>query len=316
MTRASGGGDLRVRSLSVAVLALCLAGLCAACGGVPGDMIRVPAGRFVLGHAQPEHRDEGPPHPVVLDAFLLERTLVTRDDFTAFVQATAYRTSAELRGTGKTAIVGMADWAWREVRGADWRAPWGPQNVAAIPLRGDMPVTMVSWLDADAYCRWRGRRLPTEAEWEYAMRAGATTRFPWGDDRLDHQRPAMNTWEGDTHADNPATDGWVYVSPVRTYPPNRWGFFDPAGNVWQWVADWWSEDAFARDALAHPDGVLNPPGPPPPSGPEQPRYKVARGGSWWCSESTCHGYGLVARGKTRPEASFSNNGFRCAADDS
>ncbi|TNF27128.1 MAG: formylglycine-generating enzyme family protein [Deltaproteobacteria bacterium] len=283
-------------------------------GGAPGpaadggDLVAIPAGSFVLGHAHGP-RDQTPPHRVELDAFWLERTLVTVDAFRAFVAATGYVTSAERRGTGKTAIVGMDDWEWREVAGLSWRAPWGDWNAEAIPLRGDMPVTMVSWLDADAYCRWRGRRLPTEAEWEYAMRAGATTRFPWGEDVLPADgRPRLNHWEGRTHHENSGADGWVYLSPVRTYPPNRWGLYDPAGNVWQWVADWWAPDTFAKDAAAHPDGVRD------PRGPEGGVFKVARGGSWWCSARTCHGYGLVTRGKTRPEASFSNNGFRCAAD--
>lgn len=273
-----------------------------------GDLVPIPAGEFVLGH-EGGAAGEGPPHRVIVDAFWLERTLVTVDAFRRFVEATAYVTSAEKRGTGKTSILGMDDWEWREVAGVSWRAPWGEDNTRHIPLRGDMPVTMVSWLDADAYCRWRGRRLPSEAEWEYAMRAGATTRFPWGDQVRDATgRLRLNYWEGRSHHENAGTDGWVYLSPVRTYPPNRWGLFDPAGNVWQWVSDWWSAETFARDAEAFPDGVRN------PRGPAEGTYKVARGGSWWCSAGTCHGYGLVSRGKTRPEASFSNNGFRCAAD--
>ncbi len=268
----------------------------------------MPAGSFVLGHdSGPE--DERPGHLVLLDAFWIERTLVTIDAFAAFIRATGYVTSAERRGTGKTSILGMDDWEWREVAGVSWRAPWGPDNSRHIPLRGDMPVTMVSWFDADEYCRWRGRRLPTEAEWEYAMRAGATTRFPWGEDVLPADgRPRLNHWEGRTHHENSGADGWIYLSPVAAYPPNRWGIYDPAGNLWQWVADWYGGDAFARDASLWPAGVKN------PRGPERGDFKVARGGSWWCSARTCHGYGLVSRGKTRPEASFSNNGFRCVAD--
>jgi sulfatase modifying factor 1 len=270
------------------------------------DLLRVPAGRFVMGRPHADHLDEMPPHDVLVSTFLLQVTLVTVDDYAAFVRATGYVTSAERRGSGKTAVEGMNDWEWRAVRGASWRAPWGPGNVDSIPLRGDLPVTMVSWLDADAYCRWRGRRLPTEAEWEYAMRAGATTRFPWGETPQRDGRPGLNYWEGDTHRENPATDGWTYLSPVRAFPPNRWGFYDPSGNVWQWVADWWAPDTYARDAAAHPEGVRD------PGGPARGRQKVARGGSWWCSRRTCHGYGLEMRGKTEPDASFSNNGFRCA----
>ena len=276
------------------------------------DLIAVPAGGFVLGH-EGGPADQGPPHRVVLDAFWIERTLVTLEAYATFVAATGYVTTAEKRGTGKTSILGMDDWEWREVAGLSWRAPWGEDNARFIPLRPDMPVTMVSWIDADAYCRWRGRRLPTEAEWVYAMSAGATTRFPWGDDPLPvdeagRRRPRMNHWEGRDHRENTAADGWIYLSPVEAYPPNRWGIHDPVGNVWQWVADWYASDTFARDAAAHPDGATN------PRGPETGTFKVARGGSWWCSAGTCHGYGLVARGKTRPEASFPNNGFRCVSD--
>ncbi len=138
------------------------------------------------------------------------------------------------------------------------------------------------------------------------MRAGATTRFPWGETPDENGHPGLNYWEGATHAENPGTDGWIYLSPVHTYPPNRWGFYDPAGNVWQWVNDWWARDTFAHDAHAHPDGVHD------PAGPASGRMRVTRGGSWWCSQRTCHGYGLTMRGKTYPDASFSNNGFRCA----
>lgn len=299
----------RVRAVVVALVIPSCALACASAGPRPdGELVPVPAGSFVLGHdGGPE--DQGPPHPVTLDAFWIERTLVTLDAFAAFVDATGYATTAERRGTGKTSILGMDDWEWREVAGLSWRAPWGEDNARFIPLRADMPVTMVSWLDADAYCRWRGRRLPTEAEWVYAMSAGATTRYPWGDEPLAaDRRPRMNHWEGRDHRENSAADGWVYLSPVDAYPPNRWGIRDPVGNVWQWVADWYAADTFAVDAAAHPAGTNN------PRGPASGTFKVARGGSWWCSAGTCHGYGLVARGKTRPEASFPNNGFRCVSD--
>lgn len=295
-----------VGSVLSAVCAGCLLSACASGGS---DLVRVPAGSFVLGHdSGPE--DQRPPHLVRLERFWIERTLVTIEAFAEFVDATGYVTTAERRGSGKTSILGMDDWEWREVAGLSWRAPWGEDNARFIPLRPDMPVTMVSWLDAKAYCSWRGRRLPTEAEWEYAMRAGATTRFPWGDEVVRPDgRPGLNYWEGRTHHENTAEDGWLYLSPVRTYPPNRWGIFDPAGNLWQWVSDWYHRETFARDAAAYPDGVRD------PKGPDTGSLKVARGGSWWCSYGACNAFGLVTRGKTRPEASFSNNGFRCAADD-
>ena len=276
------------------------------------ELVLVPAGRFVMGHDGGAFADQTPAHVVAISAFRIERTLVTVAAFRGFVESTNYVTTAERRGTGKTAILGMDDWEWRSVAGLSWRHPWGEQNAAHIALSDDMPVTMVSWIDADAYCRWKGRRLPTEAEWEYAMRAGATTRFPWGDDPTPPGPPRLNFWEGRDHKENAATDGFIYLSPVSTYPPNAWGIDDPVGNVWQWVADWYSEKTFAENAAsatASPEGAIT-----DPRGPERGDHKVARGGSWWCSQRTCHGYGLVSRGKTRPEASFSNNGFRCVED--
>ena len=165
---------------------------------------------------------------------------------------------------------------------------------------------MVSWFDAVAFCEHHGRRLPTEAEWEYAMRAGSTgTRYPWGDTP---RRPGgdfgLNFWQGEDHHRNERLDGYLYLSPVRAFPPNAWGLYDPVGNAWQWVSDWYARDTYERDAA----GVTD------PAGPASGWARVARGGSWWCSRSACSAYGLYARGKSRPLAVYSNNSFRCAAD--
>lgn len=274
--------------------------------GETSNSVGVPAGTFTMGRKHSIHTDQIPAHQVVLDAFVIDATLVTMADFRAFVDQTGHLTSAEIQGFGKTAVLGMKDWEWRSVPGANWRQPWGAENAATISITDDMPVTMVSWLDANAYCSWRAARLPTEAEWEYAMRAGSETRFPWGNTPV---RPdgllGLNYWEGATHAENALSDGFLYLSPVRAFPPNNWGIYDPAGNVWQWTADWYAADTFAKNAAAGPDGVRN------PTGPEIGTHKVARGGSWWCSTDTCGGYGLTIRGKTLPNAPFSNNGFRC-----
>jgi formylglycine-generating enzyme required for sulfatase activity len=161
----------------------------------------------------------------------------------------------------------------------------------------------VSYPDAVAFGAHRGARLPTEAVWEYAMRAGRTgARFPWGDEPERDGKLAVNFWQGTSHHENLRTDGFVYVSPVRAFPPNAWGVHDPAGNVWQWTADWYAPDAYARagrDALD-------------PKGPREGTERVLRGGSWWCGVCTCAAYGLFYRGKANPEAAFDNNGFRCA----
>jgi sulfatase modifying factor 1 len=277
-------------------------------GRMAEDMIAVPAGTFVRGHDPPDRADEQPVHTVRLDAFAIDRTLVTRADFTRFVAATSHVTSAERLGFGVASKEGMDDWEWARVPRGSWRAPYLERDADTEAfLHGDAPVVMVSWHDAVAYCSHRGARLPTEAEWEYAMRAGATTRFPWGDEPTRDGALALNFWQGESHHQNLREDGFVYVSPVRAFPPNAWGIHDPVGNVWQWTADWYAPDTYARvAAAADTNGVAA-----SPRGPDQGKARVLRGGSWWCGSCTCQGYGFYYRGKADPHAAFHNNGFRC-----
>jgi sulfatase modifying factor 1 len=266
------------------------------------EMIAIAAGSFTMGRERSLHRDEKPAHRVELSAFEIDATLVTVADFRIFVEDTGHRTSAERLGFGMTSVEGMDDWAWKNVPDASWRAPWGPSS--PIEQRDDEPVVMVSWVDAVAYCEHHGKRLPTEAEWEYAMRAGSEgTRFPWGDDpHRPDGRLGLNYWQGRDHHHDTREDGFLYTSPVRAFPPNAWGIYDPVGNVWQWVADWYDASTYDHDAA----GVRD------PRGPSTGWARVARGGSWWCSKHACAAYGLFARGKSRPESPFANNGFRCA----
>jgi formylglycine-generating enzyme required for sulfatase activity len=260
-------------------------------------LIDLPAGEVVMGRDVGGRPDEHPAHRVKLSAFRLEATLVTVADFRQFVEATRYVTSAEKLGYGVTSHEGMKEWQWEQTPGATWRNAFG-----ALPIADDLPVTLVSWVDANAYCAWKHRRLPTEAEWEYAMRAGSTSRFPWGDAPLAPDGGVrLNAWQG-KHVKSESTDGYLYASPVRAFPPNAWGFYDPVGNLWQWTADWYAEDTYGRAGARAVD----------PTGPESGTLRVARGGSWWCSKQTCSAYGLYSRGKTKPEAPFNNNGFRCA----
>jgi sulfatase modifying factor 1 len=272
----------------------------------PDGMRRVPAGHFWMGRKLSPRQDEMPRHAVSLDAFFLDETLVTVEAFSQFVEHTGYKTSAEQLGYGMVAYAGLAEWEWRRTPGASWRAPFGASPPEGYEPRPDLPVTVVSHSDAVAFCRWQGKRLPTEAEWEYAMRAGSTeTRFPWGDSpKRPEGQYGLNFWQGPDHRQPSGEDGHVYLSPVRAFPPNAWGFFDPVGNVWQWVADAYAPDAYANRAA----GVHN----PVQRGAGSER--VSRGGSWWCSAKTCHGYGLFYRGKAKPEAPFNNVGFRCARD--
>jgi formylglycine-generating enzyme required for sulfatase activity len=270
-------------------------------------MVRIPAGSFFQGrdHSRP---DEAPRHEVQVDAFLMDETLVTFEAFARFADETHFRTDAEERGFGMVAVEGMKDWTWDRVKGATFRAPFGPERARELSPRPDDPVSMVSWNDAVAYCRHLGKRLPTEAEWEYAMRAGRSgTRFPWGDQpQLPDGGWGLNFWQGADHGHNDRADGYLYHSPVRAFPPNAWGLYDPAGNLWQWVADYYSPTAYAEASQA---GLAH-----NPRGPAEGIQRVARGGSWWCSEHTCSGFGLFYRGKNRPDVPFNNNGFRCAAD--
>lgn len=264
-------------------------------------LVSVPEGRFTMGRALTAHDDEKPAHEVSISAFALEETLVTVADFRAFVAATKFVTSAEAVGFGMVSVEGLRDWEWHPVKGATWRTPFGPERAKALPVHDDWPVTMVSWKDAAAYCAWRGLRLPTEAEWEYAMRAGVTTRFPWGDSpTLSDGGVGLNYWQG-PHQKNELKDGYLYLSPVKAFAPNAWGLFDPVGNVWQYTADWYAPDTYARDAAGVKD----------PHGPASGEQKVTRGGSWWCSKRTCTGYGLFARGKTKLDEAANNVGFRC-----
>jgi formylglycine-generating enzyme required for sulfatase activity len=292
-----------------------LAGLLLLLATAPDDpMVRIPAGTFERGNDDAVKPDQRPRQRVSITAFHLDQTLVTVADFRAFVTATGHRTSAERLGYGMVAIEGMKDWEWRAVDGATWRKPFGALvEVKQGPDADDLPVTMVSFDDGDAYCRFLGKRLPTEAEWEYAMRAGSTERYPWGPSpRHPDGRYGLNHWQGvqkNEHENNTLDDGFLYLSPVRAFPPNAFGLFDPVGNVWQLTADWYDPAAY-RKGNDDVDGVAH-----DPRGPATGTMRVTRGGSWWCSARTCAGFGLSFRGKNVPDAPYNNVGFRCASRD-
>lgn len=293
------------RRLLLVLATLCLTGASQPSPCPPG-MVLIPAGQFHMGRDVTKKPDEAPSHLVKVSSFYFDETLVTNAQFREFVQATHYVTTAEEKGSGMMAMEGMDDWKWKRVEGAQWRFPFGPQQREKIPIQDDYPVVSVSWLDAAAYCHHFEKRLPTEAEWEYAARAGSEgTRFPWGNQAVrSNGRIGLNFWQGDSHHGNARTDGFVYMSPVKAFPPNAWGVYDPVGNVWQWTADWYAPDYYQK--VTSPNGIQD------PQGPKDGKKKVTRGGSWWCSEKTCDGYGLFFRGKTHPKAVFNNKGFRCA----
>lgn len=250
-------------------------------------LVRVPAGEYIVGA---EGYAPNPRRSVKLAAFSIADAETTNAQFAAFVEATSYRTNAEKRGTGKVSLEGMADWAWKTVDGADWRHPFGPEGPAAAD-HPDHPVTQISAADAMSYCGWIGGRLPLNDEWEVAARAGATTLYPWGD-AFDPRK--ANIWTGGSHRRNTLVDGFLYTSPVRSFPPNAWGLYDVLGNVFEYCADL-------------PGTLLSRAG-------KERRLASGRGGSWWCSEGTCSAFNLRDIGTMDKHGSLANQGFRVVFD--
>lgn len=256
---------------------------------------------------------EVPVHEVRLEAFDIDATPVTNADFARFADATGYVTDAERFGssavfhllvdaptadiTGPTA---GTPW-WIGVRGADWRHPGG--RASTTELLGDHPVVHVSWNDAAAYCSWAGRRLPTEAEWEFAARGGLSrAMFPWGEAPIDGSDGVWraNVWQGAFPAHNTAADGWIGTAPVRSYAPNGYGLWCAVGNVWEWCADRFDPGYYAHSPLHDPRG------------PEHGDERVLRGGSYLCHPSYCNRYRNSARSRNTPDSSMGNAGFRTA----
>lgn len=267
-------------------------------------MLPVPAGTFVMGERSSLANvgDGEEPVEVAVDAIRLDETAVTIAAFAAFVDATGYVTDAEQHGSSfvfggllpddfplTRAMVG-AEW-WREVPGASWHAPEGPGS--SVEGRGDHPVVHVSLVDASAYADWRGVRLPTEAEWEHAARAGTETIWPWGDEREPGGRHAMNVWQGRFPIEDTGADGYIGTAPVRSYAPNAWGLWNMVGNVWEWTVD--------DHGRRFPGG-------------ERTARRVLKGGSYLCHASYCNRYRPSGRIAATPDSTSGNVGFRCAAD--
>ncbi len=297
-------------------------------GPAPEGMVWIPAGTFVMGMTDPDFPDAGPAHEVALRGFWMDRHEVTNEAFEAFVKATGYKTVAERvpdlpnvppekRVPGSIAYRRPPDavtldqplsW-WDYVPGACWKHPEGPGTTTAG--REKHPVVHVAWEDAAAYAQWAGKRLPTEAEWEYAARGGLEgRRYGWGDDLRPGGRWMANIWQGDFPRENSGEDGHRATAPVMSFPPNGYGLFDMAGNVWEWCADWYSP-AYYRHSPRE--------GPPGPSRSESghPREpgipkRVQRGGSFMCSDRYCVRYVVGSRGEGDPDSSHFHLGFRCA----
>jgi len=255
---------------------------------------------------------EVPLHRVSLPQFRIDATTVTNADFEVFVTRTGYVTDAERSGSSAVfhhaveaderdvvAVVAEAPW-WREVRGANWRHPGGSHSSLDGLL--DHPVVHVSWNDAMAYCTWTARRLPTEAEWEYASRGGVDgAKYPWGDHDVNEDGWRANIWQGLFPTTNTLDDGWATTAPVRSYAPNGFGLWQTVGNVWEWCSDKFSPRYYAASP-GHD-----------PAGPARGHYRVLRGGSYLCHSSYCNRYRNSARSSNSPHSSMGNAGFRTVA---
>ncbi len=283
-------------------------------------MVWIPGGEFAMGSDSTlGQADERPVHPVRVDGFWMDTTPVTNAAFRKFVEQTGYVTTAEKAprpGLAAGSIIFAPppkvthelEW-WRWQKGANWRHPTGPGST--IDGLDDHPVVHVSWFDATAFAKWAGKRLPTEAEWEFAARGGlAQNEYVWGRQRNPGGTYPANIWQGAFPNDNTKADGFAYTSPVGSYPANGFGLFDMSGNVWEWCHDWYRPDYYARLGR----GVAtNPQGPASsldPDNPDEPS-RVTRGGSFLCNDRYCIGYRPSARMKASPETSLMHTGLRC-----
>lgn len=297
----------------------------------PPGMVRISGGEFWMGVDDPAYPDAGPVHRVNVRPFWIDATEVTNAQFEAFVRATGYRTIAERAPTaadlpgvpahlrvagsivfspprGPVPLDNPARW-WRYVAGASWRAPDGPGS--SNLQRRDHPVVHIAYDDAVAFATWAGRRLPTEAEWEFAARGGLDrARYVWG------QQPGgrrANTFQGRFPHRDTAEDGYASTAPVRAFPANGYGLYGMSGNAWEWVSDWYRADYYRSLAAAV---TRDPRGPTSSLDPDEPGVpkRVQKGGSFLCSDDYCGRYIPGARGKGEPKSSASHLGFRLVKD--
>jgi sulfatase modifying factor 1 len=307
----------------------------------PPGMVWIPRGTFLMGTNDKESfLNERPAHLVQVQGFWIDQHDVTNAEFSKFVEATGYVTTAERKidweelkkelppgtskpdesalvpgalvftpTTGPVPLDDVSAW-WRWMHGANWRHPEGPES--SIQGRKNHPVVQVSWHDAVAYAQWAGKRLPTEAEWEFAARGGLESkRYVWGDEFKPGGKYMANTWQGLFPVRDTGEDGFVGTSPVGSFPANGYGLYDMAGNVWQWCSDWYRADTNIE--AANKNVCRDPRGPPESYDPVDPYApkRVVKGGSFLCNPDYCESYRPSARRGTPPDTGSSHTGFRC-----
>jgi formylglycine-generating enzyme required for sulfatase activity len=262
-------------------------------------MVSLPGGTFRMGDDRGSLLDQRPAHQVVIAPFHLDKYQVTNRQFQLFVDATGYKTTAEHQGWGYVFDFDAREWV--KMNGAYWRKPDGK-----TPLdepRFDHPVTQVSWVDANAFCQWAGKRLPTEAEWEYAARGGLVDNaYPWGEHRLQDGKSMANDWQGWFPRNNTGDDGFLLTSPVGSFPANPFGLHDMAGNVWEWCHDWYSSRYYQFSPKDNPQG------------PDQPETEhvghVIRGGSFLSADNNGGAIRVTVRSYQPEKVSYQDVGFR------
>ncbi len=315
-------------------------------GAAPAGMVWIPGGEFSMGSNDPTSDicggndpmpDARPIHRVYVDGFWMDTTEVTNAEFAKFIAATGYITVAERKPRaedypgaapemlvpgsvvftpteGPVSLNNALAW-WRWVPGANWRHPEGPQS--DLNGRGKHPVVHVAYEDAEAYAKWAKRRLPTEAEWEFAARGGLTGQlYTWGKDLQPDGKWMANIFEGQFPYRNTQADGYAATAPVGSYPANPYGLRDMAGNVWEWCSDWYRPDTYNRQLDAAKGAVIrNPQGPAQKESldPQEPGQikRVHRGGSFLCTDQYCTRYMVGTRGKGAPDTGSNHLGFRC-----
>jgi formylglycine-generating enzyme len=307
-------------------------------GPTPDGMVWIPGGQFWMGADDSHMLDTKPWHRVYVDGYWMDKTDVTNEEFERFVKATGYVTIAERtprpedypgalpgRLVAGSVVFTPPDhpvpldntfrW-WSYVAGANWRHPEGPKS--DISRRMNHPVVHIAYPDAVAYSEWAGKRLPTEAEFEFASRGGLNRRrYDWGDEFMPGGKHMANTFQGHFPDTSDGEDGFSSTSPVGAFPANGYGLFDMAGNVWEWTSDWYRADYY-QTLATRGDIAMNPKGPADSLDPNEPGVlkRVQRGGSFLCTDQYCSRYIAGGRGKGELDTGTNHLGFRCVRDSS